>query len=101
MPACYRLTLYVASFVFPTFSVFKVVYHEYSCIFSYVNHDVVSGLLGWLAFPFPRLDQKVLSRLVEYSDIIKGSFSALSRPSPTLSPSLHVTEIFLKNIFLI
>jgi len=32
MPACYRVT--VASFVFPAFSVFKVVHHEYAFAFS-------------------------------------------------------------------
>jgi len=44
--------LCVTSLVFPTFSVFKVVYHEHPyCIFSfcYVSHAVVSGKYPWTA----------------------------------------------------
>jgi len=39
------------SFVFPIFSVFKVVYHEYPCAFSVksVDHAVVSVTYPWVA----------------------------------------------------
>jgi len=35
------------------------------------------------AYPLPRLDQKVLSRLAEYDDIIRGTLSTLPwAPNP-------------------
>jgi len=34
MPTCYRQILCVASLAFPTFSVFKVLYHEHPFAFS-------------------------------------------------------------------
>ena len=43
MPTCYCLTLCVASLVFPTFSVFKVVYHEHPFAFSSSAMSAVVG----------------------------------------------------------
>jgi len=34
---------------------------------------------GWPAYPYPRLDQKVLSRLAECDDVIDAPFLALPR----------------------
>jgi len=45
--------LLLASFVFPAFSVFKVVYHEYLFAICYVSHVVVSGTYPWVARIFP------------------------------------------------
>jgi len=39
--------LCVARFVFPTFSVSKVVYHEYLFAICYVSHVAVSGTHLW------------------------------------------------------
>jgi len=43
-------------------------------------------ILEWAAYPLSSLDQKVLSRLADCDDIIRGShFSALSRiPQPLI-----------------
>jgi len=71
MPACYRLPLIVANFVFPTFSVFKVVYQPF-CIFYYVSHAVVSGTHPWVALRLPdvlkrqKLSLNLLSKLVMF-----------------------------------
>jgi len=67
------LNFCVVSLVFPTFS-FKIVYHEYLCAF-FVMLVVLQSqehIYGWPAYPLPRLDQKVLSQLAEYDDIIRG-----------------------------
>jgi len=52
-------------------------------------------ILGWPAYPVPRLDQNVLSRLTEYDDIIIGPpFSALPRP-PNLKSITAYDHIFI------
>jgi len=74
-PASPPVSAPVACLVFPTFSVFKIVYHEHPFGFSpsamSVMPYIVSGtyILGW---PYLRLDQKCLSRLAEYYDVIRG-----------------------------
>jgi len=43
-------------------------------------------MLGWSAYPLPRLDQKVLSVCDEYADVIRWP--------PNLSPPLRVSFAF-------
>ena len=80
------------TFFFPTFCDFEVVYHEYSYIFCYVNHVVVAGTYPWVARKsLAKLDQKVLSWLAEYDDVIRDS---LFNPKSTtgLETSLHLAK---------
>jgi len=55
-----------------------------------VRHAVVSGTYPWWpAYPLPRFDQKVLSRLAEYDSMMTSSnglpSSAFPRDPPTIS----------------
>jgi len=66
--------LCVASLVFPPFSVFKVVFHEYPFAF----FPSAMSAMPWsqeriLWWPYLSLDQKCLSRLTEYDDVIRGA----------------------------
>ena len=69
-------------------------YHEYPRAFSVQTVMTYS----WAAWEyFPRLDQKVLPRLDEYDDAIRGvTFSALPREPSILSPPLHSIHIASK-----
>jgi len=69
MPTCYCLILCVASLVFSTFSVYKVVYHEHPFAFSPISVMPQSQehILGW-----PYLRQIKSDRLAEYDDVIRG-----------------------------
>ena len=47
----------------------------------FVSHAVVSGTYPWMtAYLLHGLDQKALSWLAEYDDVIISPFSALPRP---------------------
>jgi len=78
------LNFYVLLFYLPSFQCFEVVHHEIPFVFSVMSampkFKVGLRIRGWPAYPFPRLDQKVLLRLTECDDVIRGP--------PTLSPPL-------------
>jgi len=91
MPTCYRLTLCVATFVFPTFSVFEVACHEHTFAFSVMSVMPHSQerILGWPAHPLPRLHQKVLQtlhRLTEYDDVTRSPLFSLASGSQPKGP---------------
>jgi len=51
-------------------------------------------ILGWPAYPLPRVDQNVLSRLTEYDYVIIGPlFSIASSLKSTLSLSLIIDNL--------
>jgi len=54
-------------------------------IFCYVSYAVVSGTHSWVGrISLPGLDQKLLSRLAEYGDVIRGhTFQPCLRPPQT------------------
>jgi len=66
------------------------------CIFCNVSHAVVSGTYSWWpAYPLRRLDQKVLSRLTEYGNvIIRSPFSGLPRTHNRKSTTKRPLQIF-------
>jgi len=74
MPTCYCLTFVCCQPFLPTFQCFQsCVSWTPLCIFSfcYVSHVVVSGTWPILQWPYLRLDQKCLSRLADYDDVIR------------------------------
>ena len=88
MPACFIAILScVITFVFPTFSVFEVVDHEYPFVFSVMSIMPSSQecILGWRTSPLPRLDQMVLSRLTGMMMSSEGPFFSIALERPTLS----------------
>jgi len=53
-----------------------------------LKHTIVyTCVCGWSAYPLPRLDPKVSSRLARYDDVIRP-ISVLPRAPPTVSPPL-------------
>ena len=86
--------LFVASFVFPTFSVFKVVYDEYLFAFSVMSVIPQSQerILRWPPYLLLRLDQEGFWRLVGYPEVIRGPLvSALRRAPSTPRPPVRQT----------
>jgi len=68
-----------------TKNVFKVVNYEYPFAFSVMSvmPQFQERILGWSAYPLPRLDQNVLSLLDEYYVVIRWPpFSALPHVTP-------------------
>jgi len=88
MPTWNRLSFMccVVTFVFPTFNIFKVVYHEYPCAFSVRSVMLQSQERTPTA---PTLDQKVLSRLIEYDDVFGWP------PSPQPYVHRRIYRLFL------
>ena len=90
----------VPSLVFPTFSDFKVVYHEHRFAFPPSAVSVMplsqERILWW---SYLRLDQSVL-RLAEYDDVIRGAplFSLASGP-PNPKPTTGYDNTFYIKIF--
>jgi len=86
------LSIYVLLALSSQFSVFLRL-----CIMNTFAFSVMSVIpqsqertLGWSAYPFPRLDQNVLSRLAEYNDYMRGPlFSAFPRTPQPLVHQCH------------
>jgi len=74
MPTCCCLTLICCQPCLPNFQCFKVVYHEHLFAFSPSAMSVMpksqERILEWMHL---RLDQKCLSRLAVYDEVIRGA----------------------------
>ena len=93
MPTCYCLTLMCCQPCLPNFQCFQGwVSWTPSCIFSCccVSNAVVSGTYLWVAVS--QAWSKVISRLAEYDDVIRGAFLVLPRPPPNPKPTTGCTS---------
>jgi len=56
-------------------------------------------MLKWPAYPLPRLDQKVLSRLADCDDVIRGPLFSLSSGSPKPKSATDLLQQVIKFCF--